>query len=342
MPSGRMSEATYREPLISVAVPTQDRANLLVQCLESLADQTLPRDQFEVIVVDDGSTDHTREVCDRFSDVLSLRYQRLTRSGIAAAKNAGLFASSGRLVLFFDDDDVADADLLRAHVDAHDQWKEPRIAVLGYTTWHPSLEVSPVMHYATEVGQNLFSYPSLTVGEELDFTRFWGGRASAKRAFLLEHGAFNQEFTFGYEDIELGFRLSRCGFAVVYCPEAVSYMLRELSFEDLCLRCEKQGRSLRRLAALHPNPTILDYCDLDRLRDIWSGGESTVLTACEKVRAKLATIQGCTDEGERARHLTDLHGLLECAFAACTARGAFEDDTPMRAPYSMSSPALLR
>jgi glycosyltransferase involved in cell wall biosynthesis len=319
-----MSEVSRDTPLISVAIPTRNRADLLEACLSSLVDQTLSPELFEVVVVDDGSTDSTAEVCERLSEVLPLTYQRLARSGIAAAKNAGLFASRGWIVLFFDDDDIAHAELLRAHVEAHRQWSDPRIAILGYTTWHPSLKVTPVMRYATEIGQNLFSYPSLEPGRELDFTHFWGGRASAKRGFLLEHGAFNQDFTFGYEDIELGFRLSSHGFAVVYSQQALSYMMRELTFEDLCLRCQSQGRSLRRLAAIHPNPTILNYCGLDRLRELWREAESSLVGTCARARMRLTSIESCTDDLELGGHLDELHNLLDWIFPACTARGAFE------------------
>ena len=231
-------------PAISVIIPTHNRASLLTESLASLCDQTLPASDFEVVVVDDGSTDHTREVCDEFSERIGLQYHRIANSGIAAAKNMGLFASRGEIAYFFDDDDVADRNLLTAHVAAHREYPDDRIAILGYTTWHPDLEITPLMKYVTEVGKYLFSYPSLEADKMLDFRHFWGGRASAKRGFLVRHGAFNQDFSFGYEDVELAFRLSGHGFGVVYKPEAISYMVRPLTFDEFCQRCERQGRSL--------------------------------------------------------------------------------------------------
>jgi hypothetical protein len=258
--------STTRPPLISVAIPTRDRADLLERSLESLDAQTLSREDFEIVIVDDGSTDGTRALCKRFSEILQLRYQRLTSSGIAAAKNAGLFASAGWIVLFFDDDDAAHPDLLNVHVAAHKAWPETRLGILGYTTWHPSLEITPLMDDATEVGQYLFSYPSVEAGKELDFTHFWGGRASVKRSFLLEHGAFNQDFTFGYEDIELGFRLSKHGFAIVYEPKAISYSLRPVTPSTLLRRYARQQESLAKFRTLHSNsPRIAEYCAAQEL-----------------------------------------------------------------------------
>ncbi|MGH9189512.1 MAG: glycosyltransferase family A protein, partial [Acidimicrobiales bacterium] len=97
-------------PRISVVIPTRDRAGLLSAALESLAQQDLPEDAFEVIVVDDGSVDATPVVCAKHADPLRLRYQRIGPSGTSSAKNLGLFMSRGEIVLFFDDDDVAAPD----------------------------------------------------------------------------------------------------------------------------------------------------------------------------------------------------------------------------------------
>src|SRR5688572_14122550 len=169
-------------PLISVIVPTFNRAALLQSSLESLAGQTLERHLYETVVVDDGSTDSTREVCQCFSARMKLKYFRIDNSGIAAAKNLGVFASSGSILLFFDDDDFADRNLLLEHAEFHRRHTDENIAALGYTTWFPTLPVNHVMHYVTDVAHFLFAYGPLTDGQVLDYTYFWGGRLSCKRS----------------------------------------------------------------------------------------------------------------------------------------------------------------
>ena len=181
LPVGRREESATADsegPLISVVIPTYQRAALLERSLESLTAQTLPRDSFEVVVVDDGSSDWTATVCDRLAEELPLRYFRIENSGISAAKNLGLFAARAPLVLWFDDDDLADPRLLEAHVEAHSEHPEENVAVLGYTTWSSELEVTPLMEYVTEIGKHLFSYPNIDDGQMLDYTYFWGGRSS--------------------------------------------------------------------------------------------------------------------------------------------------------------------
>lgn len=314
-------------PDLSVVIPTRNRSSLLAASLESLVAQSLPHRRFEVVVVDDGSTDGTREACARFEERLPLRYVRLAPSGISAAKNLGTFVSTGRLLLFFDDDDVADANLLAQHVESHAAHPDDAVAILGYTTWAPELPVTPVMRYATEIGQNLFSYPSIRHGQELGFTNFWGGRTSCKRALLVRHGIFNQGFTFGSEDIELAYRLSRVGLKVVYNALAISYMNRPLSYDQLCERSYRQGRSQALFSRLHADPVIQEYChavDADRH---WREASRTLERDAARVHALEAALDGMGDIARQAA-LEELWALYRRTFRAFMLKGLADASAP--------------
>jgi glycosyltransferase involved in cell wall biosynthesis len=93
-------------PFVSVIVPTYNRASLLKRLLESLREQTYPADKFEVLVVDDGSTDETPQVVEEFarSAPFAVRYFRQPRKGPAAARNLGIQQSRGEIVAFVDSD----------------------------------------------------------------------------------------------------------------------------------------------------------------------------------------------------------------------------------------------
>jgi GT2 family glycosyltransferase/glycosyltransferase involved in cell wall biosynthesis len=250
-------------PAISVVIPTFNRAESLRSTLQSLLEQTLPKSDYEVVVVNDGSTDATTEVCQSFIDQIQLTALRHNEnSGIAAAKNTGILAARGRILLFFDDDDLADTHLLEEHLKAHGQHPQDNVAVLGYTTWAPSLPVSLRMEYLTDIGRFLFAYGNLQDGQRLDFTYFWGGRSSCKRAFLSAHGVFNRQFRTIIEDIELGYRLSKFGFRVIFHRAAVSYMTRAPSLEEFCNRCQRQGEALYLFSRLHADPIVQEYCQL--------------------------------------------------------------------------------
>src|ERR1700693_5007611 len=101
-----MSTAATRVS-ISVIIPTWNRAALLQQALESLADQSIRQDEYELVVVDDGSSDETPEVCQAAAARLPLRYFRIAHAGAPAARNLGLFASLAPIVFFFNDDELA-------------------------------------------------------------------------------------------------------------------------------------------------------------------------------------------------------------------------------------------
>src|SRR6266566_432849 len=251
-----------KRPLISVVIPTFNRAAMLSATLESFAAQSISKYRYEVVVVDDGTKDTTADVCRDFAARIQLSHRYIDNSGISAAKNTGIMASRGKILLFFDDDDVADFHLLEEHIKAHERHPQEDVAVLGYTTWAPTLSITPLMRYVTETGRFLFAYGDLRDGQMLDFTYFWGGRSSCKRSFLAKRGIFNRRFRFGSEDVELAYRLSKFGFRVVFHRAAVSYMTRPPTLEEFCDRCERQGESLFLFSRLHDDPIVQQYCKL--------------------------------------------------------------------------------
>lgn len=330
-----MSASPSDRPRISVVIPTYQRAPLLERCLDSLRAQTLEHSQYEVIVVDDGSTDWTRSVCEHAGDGLLPRYFRLENSGLSAAKNLGLFASRAALVLFFDDDDIADPGLLEAHVEAHGAHPQENVAVLGYTTWAPELEVTPVMEYVTEIGKLLFAYGQIDDGDMLDHTYFWGGRSSCKRAFLAQHGVFDQDLV-GIEDIELGFRLAKHGLKVLHSRSARSYMLRPVTFDQFAQRCINRGRALRRFTRRHPEPAVERYCRVTESLEQWPSLAPLLEAKMDRVRQleHRHSAHGGLDEGDTA----ELHELYRWTFDGLQARGIAEAaaESPAETPAGMS------
>ncbi len=312
-----------KEPRISAILPTWNRAEYLKKALKGLTAQTLEPDEFEVIVVDDGSTDASHEVADLFSNSLDLIYVYQDNAGIAAAKNRGIEEARSPLLLFVDDDDVAGPTLLEEHLWSHERYPDPAMAVLGRTELSSQVAWHPVMHFVTEVGFYLFCYPIIPPDELLDYTYFWGGRSSCKTALLQEYGCFNPLFRFGCEDIELGYRLSKFGFRVVYNPRAVSTMLRALSFDDFCRRVERQGESNWVFSVIHPVEEIRIWGDIPGARERWVELETDFDAILTKARHldRIAALR--TEEGLELDDflLTELHKAYWQSFNGCRLRG---------------------
>lgn len=101
--AGRGASVGEEDPLVSVVIPTYNRANLLPDAIDSVFAQTYRN--WKLIIVDDGSTDDTREVVQRYS-CQRLRYIHQSQAGVAAARNRGIRVSEGRYIAFLDSDDV--------------------------------------------------------------------------------------------------------------------------------------------------------------------------------------------------------------------------------------------
>ncbi len=100
-------------PDISAIVCTHNRADYLQGCIDSLIDQSLEAECFEIIVVDNGSTDGTEQICERYADIANFRYILEPVLGLSQARNRGLQEARGKCIGYIDDDAEADRDWLR-------------------------------------------------------------------------------------------------------------------------------------------------------------------------------------------------------------------------------------
>jgi len=311
---------------LSVVVTTFNRCDLLADTLESLTRQTLDTREFEVVIINDGSSDNTREVVEGYSGRLPIRYIYQRNAGLASARNHGIFASQGKILLFLDDDDIAQPSLLEQHLETHGKYPDLRFAVLGYTELSPAIAGNPLMHFVTETGRFMFSYPLLRDADIVDYTYFWGGRTSCKRVFLLQEGVFNPIFRFGCEDIELGYRLSKHGLRVVYNRKAVSTMIRDIDFDGFCQRLIRQGRSNHVFSRMHPDREIVSWAETHDAEARWdkvSPSYDAILNSARQLD-KLVNMEIAA--GFEIDKLTEslLHRAYFAAFRVCKLKGIIE------------------
>ena len=214
------------EPTVSVVVPTYDRLPRLRRVLAGLAAQDLDR-PFEVVVVDDGSTDGTDAYLRSGAPPLPIVASTQENQGPGAARNRGVDLATGEIVVFLDDDVIPDPGLVRAHVRAHERHGD-RTVVIGPMRNPPDHQMSPWIRW--EQAMLAKQYDAMEAGEyDATARQFFTGNASLRREHLLAAGGFDPSLRRA-EDVELAYRLDAAGLAFVYEPDAVGLHYAERSF----------------------------------------------------------------------------------------------------------------
>lgn len=208
-------------PNISVVIPTHNRCATLASCLANLERQSLAKDRFEVIVVNDGSTDGTERLCQGLSMSFPVTYLRQTNAGAGAARRLGCEAATGKYLLLFNDDTVAPVHLLAEHLRVQRSHSQEKCAVLGHFRYPGGARKRALpSFFATRP----FLFPQLTMKEGVygGSSYFIACNLSIRRQAVLGVGSFDPQFRVA-EDTELGVRLEKEGYRILYHPKALAW-----------------------------------------------------------------------------------------------------------------------
>ncbi len=231
-----------RRPLISVQLCTYNRRALLGRVLDALFHQDLAPDDYEIILVDDGSDDGTyEEVLQRLAPTCALHLVRQSNAGLARGRNVGIERARGEIILFMDDDVLATPGLLSAHVRFHRA--HPDSICRGVAINVESFDHLPAPNYS------LHNYSG---------AYFWTTNVSIPLALVKDVGCFDERFReYGWEDLELGFRLRRRGVPSVLARDAVVYHhkppLAPAQFPRVTRQARAQARTAVQFLDLHPH-----------------------------------------------------------------------------------------
>jgi len=210
-------------PLISVVIPTYNRPQRLAACLQSLTQLDYPRDQFEVIVVDDGSPEPLTAVTEPFQTQIGLRLLRQDNSGPASARNAGAASALGKYLAFTDDDCQVTADWLTALTTT--LANQPHALIGGHT-----VNALPENIYSTAsqlLIDFLYSYYNPRQGTA---TFFASNNFALPRDMYQTLGGFDTGFPLAAgEDREFCDRWLQQGLTMVYAPAMIIHHTHHLS-----------------------------------------------------------------------------------------------------------------
>lgn len=223
--------------MFSVIIPTYNRKETLRKCLEALLAQTYPITECEIIVVDDGSQDDTRSIVEqiRESGGIDLKYFYQDNRGPSAARNVGVRSATKEYLLFLGDDIIAAKDLLQQHANWHRRNPKEKVAVLGYVTWSPELEVDSFMRWLINGGpQNMFYRIEDQVEiKEVGFME--SANLSLKASLLQKVGGFDESLRL-FENLELESRLRDVGMRLLYNKKAVGFHYHKATMEAAIVR----------------------------------------------------------------------------------------------------------
>lgn len=244
--------------MVSVLICTHNKCKYLDLTLAGYCIQSVK--EFEIIIVDDGSMDHTKQIVEKYKQFLTLVYVYQERQGIACARNRALESARGKQIIITDDDRIPSPDFIFEHkqmLDAH-----PRTVIIGrediiISFWQPQLQLDfndgfkfflkhQEINFDSEkqlifcediqndfhntiqkyyVGQSNSSLFLSTIGlHEMMWSRAYGGNISFDRSYCTNPIQFDDGYKgYGGEDIDFSFQLYRQHFSFVYSDSAINY-----------------------------------------------------------------------------------------------------------------------
>jgi len=198
---------------VSIVIPTYNRKEVLKRCLELLFNQTYPKDKYEIILVDDGSTDGTDKMVFSLKPSCKLVYIRQKRKGPHIARNQGIKKAKGDIVLFVDSDILAPPNFILEHVKFHKIYGEKTI-VSG-----PTVRTDNLMDDFSDIKKRIKKKKF-----DLSGPSFITSNLSVRREHLIKIGGFDEDFQgLGWHDWDLGLRLTKLGLSAKRNLNAIVY-----------------------------------------------------------------------------------------------------------------------
>lgn len=228
----------------SIIIPTYNRRAILVKTLFSVESQTFSKDEFEVIIIDDGSTDGTGATVEDFikKSNCNIRYFSRKHEGPARARNFGIDNSQGEIILFCGDDTIFDSRLVENHNVIYRREKKVNMAVLGLVLWDETEPVSDFMRFIAPAGPQ-FHFNTIKNINDAGWDHFYTCNISIPRS-VIGNLRFDIDYPYAaFEDIDFGWLLAKKGLKIFFNRPAVVYHAHFYEPEQFYQRMFLVGRS---------------------------------------------------------------------------------------------------
>lgn len=239
--------------ILSVVVISWNQLAFLQRLLDQLLAQNYDHSKYEILIVDDGSSDGSREWLqslnrDNVRVILGSRNR-----GRGASRNAGIRAAGGSIIVMIDGDHTVQADYLSLHASRH---QSGRCVIVGKSDFIEQDEYTALNHYLNNGGA-----VKMPPNARLPGRYFLTRNCSAPRDLLFEVGLFDETFlAWGGEDLDLGVRLAKSGVPIYGEPNALAIHHHHRNLRDLMKQVYLYGReSIPILLQRHPSL----FCELN-------------------------------------------------------------------------------
>ena len=285
----------------TIQLCTYNRAVLLERVLDACFEQTFDPSEYEVVLVNDGSTDATPEVIARASRRATCRFEVINQvnSGLAKGRNAGIARATGERIIFIDDDVLPLPNFVEEHLRSHE--RAPKAIVRGGAINVESFDDLPVP---------IWSF------KDYSANFFWTTNVSVPLATIRAIGGFNDSFSeYGWEDIDVGLRLRFGGVRAVFNPKALVYHYkprpRSANVEKMLSQARAQARTAVQLAAIHPHWRTYLATGINPMQRTWHrfrNGDRAI----QSLRAKIGDLSD--DRALSNRELSAARRLASVAY----------------------------
>ncbi len=224
---------------ISVVICTFNKKDYLIATLNSFLNCKYKFDEFEIVISDDGSEIDLKSVLNTKDYPFKIVIVRQTHVGRAKSRNVAIEAAKGNIIVFNDDDTLVTPDFLNQHYDYHKE--NEKVVIIGQrkqaymrTVDVPKIKESDIATLISYLSKHakldIYSFCTNLVFEKIGISSHWiggvTGNMSVKKEHLINCGKFDTNFKgWGFEDIELSYRLALNGLKFLYTSNAVNYHL---------------------------------------------------------------------------------------------------------------------